>query len=289
MSIGQVDMKWEQRQRLTMLEATVFWSGEVSTGTLVDYFGISRVQASKDLSLYQSLHPENIRYDKHLKRYIVTETFQPGFMDGSANELLQVLKLQQQNGHDTVVTLIGNLPAVEIVAPVHRVIDNLVLRRVVQAIRTQLTLEIVYQSMSSPKPKVLQVCPSILVFDGLRWHMRAFSRTHQDYRDFVLARIHDISILGKAETAPCQDKLWNLWLPVVIGPHPGLSETQKCTIERDFAMIDGQYKTQVRAALLNYFLLSMRIGQDDFQREPIEQQIVLLNRDELKEFITFGR
>ena len=64
----QQSIKWEQRQRLTLLEATVFWSGEFSTNVLMECFGISRVQASKDLTLYQSLCPGNIRYDKFLKR-----------------------------------------------------------------------------------------------------------------------------------------------------------------------------------------------------------------------------
>ena len=69
----QQSIKWEQRQRLTLLEATVFWSGEFSTNVLMECFGISRVQASKDLTLYQSLCPGNIRYDKFLKRYVVDE------------------------------------------------------------------------------------------------------------------------------------------------------------------------------------------------------------------------
>lgn len=285
----QADLKWEQRQRLTLLEATVFWSGEVSTGTLIDYFGISRVQASKDLTLYQSLCPGNIRYDKYLKRYVVDVSFDPGFMDGSTGELLQVLKLQQQNGHDAVVTLVGNLPAVEIVNPLARQIDAQILRSVVQAVRFNFELEIFYQSMSSPDPKTLQVSPHTLVFDGLRWHMRAFSATHNDFRDFVLARIHRISILGKADEMPFEDNLWHKWLTVKIGPHPDLNEAQRSVIERDFGMVDGKCSTEVRAALLNYFLLNMRIGKDDIQRDAIEQQVVLLNREELDEFIAFGR
>ncbi|MBU2572426.1 MAG: WYL domain-containing protein [Gammaproteobacteria bacterium] len=286
-SLLQPNLKWEQRHRLTLLEATVFWSGEISTGTLINYFGISRVQASKDLTLYQSLCPGNIRYDKYLKRYVVDESFKPGFMDGTTGELLQVLKLQQQNGYETLIALVGNLPTVEIVNPLARQIDTRVLRGVVQAVRFKFGLEISYQSLSSPEPKTLQINPHTLVFDGLRWHVRSFSVTHNDYRDFVLARIHRVSILGKADEPPFTDTLWNKWLTVEIGPHPGLNDAQKSVIERDFGMVDGKCVTQIRAALLSYFLLSMRIGKDDLHREAMEQQIVLLNRDEIKDFIFF--
>ena len=98
----QQAIKWEQRQRLTLLEATVFWSGELSTQVLMDGFGISRVQASKDLTLYQALCPGNIRYDKFLKRYVLDAVFKPAFMSGTAGEFLQVLRVQQDQAGGAV-------------------------------------------------------------------------------------------------------------------------------------------------------------------------------------------
>ena len=52
-------------------------------------------------------------------------------------------------------------------------------------------------------------------------------------------------------------------------------------------MVDGVYSTQIRAALLSYLLLALRIGKDDLQREALTQQIVLLNREELRPYIDF--
>lgn len=283
----QMALKWEQRQRLTLLEATVYWSGEVSSRTLVNYFGISRVQASKDLALYQALCPGNIRYDKHLKRYVTDDSFRPGFMDGSTGELLQVLQLQQRNGNETLIALVGNLPPVEIVNPLVRRIDARILRGVVRAVRFNFELEIFYQSMSKPQPAKLRVSPHTLIFDGLRWHMRAYSVTHDGFRDFVLARIHRLTIRGKADDAPVVDRLWQQRVTVEIGPHPGLSAAQRSVIERDFGMVGGKCVTEIRVALLSYFLLSMRIGADDRQRDAAAQQIVLLNREELQAFIFF--
>ncbi|MDO8939534.1 MAG: WYL domain-containing protein [Methylicorpusculum sp.] len=278
-------LKWEQRQRLILLEATVFWSGEISTASLVEFFGISRVQASKDLSLYQSLCPGNIFYDNHIKRYVVDEAFKPFFMEGSTGELLLVLKLQQQKDAKVMVALVGNLPSVEIVNPLGRQIDELLMRSVVRAIRFNLEIEITYQSMTSHELATLKVVPYTLVFDGLQWHLRAYSIKESVYRDFVLARIYQVTILGKAEEPPFLDGLWEAWVSVEIGPHPGLSEMHKSVVERDYGMVDGKCVTKVRAALLPYFLLCMRIAKDDSKRDPLLQKIVLLNRKELKGLI----
>ncbi|MDD1607948.1 MAG: hypothetical protein LUQ18_05530, partial [Methylococcaceae bacterium] len=130
----QHSLKWEQQQRLTLLEATVFWSGELSTTTLIQHFGISRVQASKDLTLYQSLCPGNIRYDKSLKRYVIDEAFKAAFMVGSAAEFLQILKVRQGVCSNTLVALADNLPIVEVLEPAFRQVDATVLQTINQAI-----------------------------------------------------------------------------------------------------------------------------------------------------------
>lgn len=279
-------LKWDVRQRLTLLEATAFWTGELITNFLTDRFSISRVQATKDIGLYLSFRPNNLRYDRSLKRYLITEQFQPLLITGHPQECLQVLQASNASA-PSVVTLMGNLPTVEMINMPNRLIDLDVLRPVMQATRFGLLLEIAYQSMSTPEPRLRQVAPHTLVFDGFRWHMRAFSVYHDQHRDFVLARIHHARLLGKP-SGPCPtDMAWEHFLTVKVGPHPGLSDAQKQAVERDYAMTAGCFITQVREALLPYFLLAMRLGKDDSQREAITQQIVLLNREELQPFIGF--
>ena len=285
--IGADSLKWEVRQRLTLLEATVFWTGELVTGFLTATFGISRIQATKDIGLYLSLRPDNLRYDRSLRRYLITEHFMPLFITGSAQECLQVLQATQSVA-PPVITLMSNLPAIEVIAPPARLLDIGVLRPVLQAARFGLGLEIVYQSMSTPLPALRVVQPHTLVFDGLRWHMRAFSQSHGQFRDFVLARIHSVKVLGKLDMPCPADDLWETFVTVKIGPHPGLSASQQRAIERDFGMVGGWLCCQVRAALTPYFLLGLRIGRDDVKREALIQQIVLLNRAEIAAYVDFG-
>jgi hypothetical protein len=283
----QQDLKWEQRQRLTLLEATVFWSGEVSTNALTDSFGISRVQASKDLTLYQALCPGNIRYDKFLKRYVIEAAFKPAFMEGTVSEFLQVLKIQRGGAGGALVRLINDLPPVEIVESAVRQINRIILQTVNQAILAGKEIRVVYQSMSRMEPIELRLSPHALVFDGLRWHMRAFSRTHNEFRDFVLARVLSAEFVGLTDIDASDDRVWQLFVTVKIGPHPGLSESQKAAIEFDYAMENGILEHKVRAAVVPYFLKAMRIGPDDLMREARVQQAVLLNRDELKDYLLF--
>jgi hypothetical protein len=286
-NILQQPIKWEQRQRLTLLEATVFWSGEFSTNTSMACFCISRVQASKDLTLYQTLCPGNIRYDKYLKRYLVDESFKPAFMIGTAGEFLQVLKIQQNRTGGAVVTLVKNLPEVDVLEPVFRQVNAAILQTVNQAIVAGKEMQVRYQSMSRPEPALHRLCPHALVFDGLRWHVRAFSFTHHEFRDFVLARMSsaELGTFGKIDAS--EDTAWHEFVNVRIGTHPGLSATQKEAIEFDYDMEAGVLEHQVRAALVPYFLRVMRINRDDLTREAMVQQIVLLNRDELDKYWVF--
>jgi predicted DNA-binding transcriptional regulator YafY len=125
------------------------------------------------------------------------------------------------------------------------------------------------------------------VFDGLRWHTRAFSYTHHEFRDFVLARIHSAEFSGFAEVDASRDAAWETFVPVKIGAHPGLSDSQKAAVEFDYGMVNGVFEHEVRGALLSYFMRTMRIGADDLTRDAIVQQIVLLNREDLREHLKF--
>lgn len=273
-------LKWDVKQRLTLLEATVFWTGELVTGFLTSTFSISRMQASNDISLYLSLRPDNLRYDRSLKRYVITEYFQPLLISGSPQECFQVLQATNPSAA-AVVTLMSNLPGAEVVTPITRNIDVEVLRPVLKSARFGLAIDITYQSMNRQEPSIYRVQPHTLVYDGLRWHIRAYSQTHDDFRNFVLARVHKAVLLGKPDVTPPEDLLWKQMVKLEIGPHPGLNPAQKQAVERDYGMVGGRYLAEVRAALVDFFLQAMRIGKDDIKRDALSQPLVLLNRKDL--------
>lgn len=57
-------------QRLRFIDFLVAQYGTLNRGALVDYFGISTVQASNDIREYIKLAPANISYDLTAKTYV---------------------------------------------------------------------------------------------------------------------------------------------------------------------------------------------------------------------------
>jgi hypothetical protein len=75
-------LKWGARRRLAVLEATVLWEGRITSGILMQLFGISRRKASKDFSLYHQLAEGNLAYDRKQKAYFLSDNFGPPFHAG---------------------------------------------------------------------------------------------------------------------------------------------------------------------------------------------------------------
>lgn len=279
------DLKWDVRQRLKLLEATALLTGWVRTQSLVAVFGISRAQASKDFALYLKVRPDNLRYDRSSKRYVANAAFHPWLLRGKTSELLSLVS--QVPGVDRpVVALTAQAPAVAMVNPLERELDLSVFRVISQAATNGLRVSLSYQSMNRPEPAALILSPHSLVYSGFRWHVRAFSDSHDDYRDFVLARIRGpVKLLDVAGVSAADDQAWHRMLAVTVQPHPALPKAQQAVIAEDYGMTDGQITVSVRQALLGYFLTLMRLEPEQQHPEPKVQQIVLANPDELSPYL----
>ena len=85
-------VRWDLALRYRLIETVVWWEGRLTTGHLMQSFGISRQQASKDINSYITDYaPKNLEYDKHLKGYVPSRHFKPLFIDGSASAYLHLL------------------------------------------------------------------------------------------------------------------------------------------------------------------------------------------------------
>lgn len=63
-------------QRLRLIDFLVAQFGYINRSHLMEYFGISSVQASKDIKDYLEIVPGNLAYDLTGKTYRRSETFQ---------------------------------------------------------------------------------------------------------------------------------------------------------------------------------------------------------------------
>lgn len=248
-------------------------------------FGIGRQQASKLLNYYNSLHPNNLVYDASSKCYHATEHFSPAYTHGAAHEYLQQIA-SRDDLTSCFATLDIQLPNTTVIHSPIRNIEPQVLRPIIQAARESKRVEIEYVSLSTPISEGRVIAPHTIVWSGFRWHVRAYCEKNLDFRDFVLSRISgtpDITL--PSNHTMLDDVAWNAVVDVIIKPDSRLTRDQKCVIERDYGMQDGELKIQTRGALVQYLLQTLRVDPHVVQMDPSAQQIYIQNLESLKPWL----
>jgi predicted DNA-binding transcriptional regulator YafY len=132
-------------------------------------------------------------------------------------------------------------------------------------------------------PSARTVSPHAIAFDGSRWHIRAYCHQRQDYRDFVFARILEITLGESSAIDPTTDLVWQREIEAVIEPHPALPPAHRRVVELDYGMTDGRLILQTREALLLYVLRHMALLHE-FDEPAWSNYLILANRDALKPF-----
>lgn len=283
-SIEQV--RWDLALRYRLIETVVWWEGRLTTGHLIQSFGISRQQASKDINTYITEHaPKNLTYDKKIKGYVPSKTFKPLFIDDSASAYLHLL---YQN-HERAPHIDGLALAyahTKVLDVPDRPIRPEILRPLLKACRDGLRLETEYVSLNSPQVDIRLIAPHTLVYTGMRWHVRAYCEKNREYRDFVLSRLRgEPGLLDVSENTQALDDDWNTETPVIIAPDGRLSAAQKAIIETDFGMVDGQLVVPSRWALVKYVLQRYQIDARNLDPNPEAQQIVVTNLKDLRPWL----
>jgi predicted DNA-binding transcriptional regulator YafY len=269
-----------------MIEVIVLWEGRLNTNHLIKSFGIGRQQASKDINTYLAeVAPGNLVYDKKIKGYKPSETFTPKLTSGHADEYLHILSRSE----DMTVTfdeLDMGFEHTAMVRPITRNISPEVLRPLVQAIREKKRVDICYTPLKDGNKVERIISPHTLVCTPLRWHIRAYCEYANDYRDFVLSRIHEVPDLNDhAVHNKSNDKLWNTEVNVKLSPDLRFNENQKAVIEKDFGMVNGVLNIPTNASLIRYVLDTYNINTHILDSNPQGQQIVVNNMNELLEFL----
>jgi len=272
-------LKWGVEQRLEFIEFRLYWEGGVNRSDIIEAFGVSVPQASKDLTLYQERAPENAIYDKSAKRYVASPQFRPCFLRPDAGLYLNQLRSVAEGILAPSEAWIAHLPPFAGPPVPIRGVNNDTLRDVLAAIRENQALEVKYQSLSSDSPRWRWIAPHAIGFDGFRWHVRAFCEVDRAFKDFLLSRVLGRRAFRSSEVSSKDDVDWNQIVTLEITPHPGLSESQKRIIALDYGMRDGRAQIQVRKALRYYALRRLGLDTPAEARRPQYQQIVLLREE----------
>jgi hypothetical protein len=270
------ELRWGVAQRLEFIEFRLFWEGHVNRIDVMQQFGLSVNQASADLNRYIALAPNNMVYDKSARTYVRGPDYSAQFLKPDASRYLAQLRSLADGILDSDDTWIAELPSYDDAPTPARGVDPVTLRSVVSAIRRSEAIEVKYQSLSRPEPVWRWIAPHAIGFDGFRWHTRAFCKTNEVFKDFLLSRILQTRGVEFCDVTDADDMDWQQHVTLEIGPHPELSDSQKKVIELDYGMRGGKTQIKVRRALLYYALKRLGLDTDPGARKPHDQQIILL-------------
>lgn len=240
-----------QRDRLAFVELRVRFIGAIRRQDLVMRFGIQSAAASRDLALYKELAPGNIDYDAKGKSYVLGPSFQPVF-DFPPERVLAWLTQGFGDGEPMQLRawVVSERPS-QLTHP-----DLDALASVTRAIHQECPLGIEYHSISSGRT-ARQIVPFALIDNGLRWHVRAFDRKSEAFRDFVITRIKNPVVLKGQPVAAYemsdQDIEWTRIVELELVAHPDQPRPE--ITEMDCDMKDGSIRMRVRAAVAGYTLL----------------------------------
>lgn len=275
-------MRWGVEKRLEFIDFRLFWEGWINRADIMDHFGISIPQASKDLSLYEEKAPGNLVYDKSEKRYLASPEFKPVFLQPEADRFLAQLRSVSDHLLTSDESWLSQVPSHDAMPVPHRRIEVDVLRAAVRAVREKWALEICYQSMNvtRPGPTWRWISPHAFAFDGFRWHVRAFCHIDQKFKDFILSRCLKTRATDAALSSGQDDTSWNELFDVRLRPNPALGVEQQRVIALDYNMIDDQVAVPVRKALLYYFQKRLRLDVARALDNPQESPVVIANSEE---------
>ncbi len=275
----QIDeLSQAQRERLAYLELRVFFTGELRRADIENRFGVKPAAASRDISVYRELAPQNLGYDLSLRCYVAAPNFSPIF-GMRPDRVLTWLAQGFGDGLD-----LGLPTQTPFEGPQHLFSPNLpTLAALTRAICAKKAIAMDYLSVSNGA-KRREVVPVALADNGLRWHLRAYDRYKKQFADFVLTRICKVTSLdGTPQTheSIAADEQWINTVSLQLVPHPDMKWPQ--AVELDYGMTQGVLRVTIRAAMAGYVLQRWSVdASPDHSLDPSAHHLWLQNHEVLR-------
>jgi len=283
-------LKHQTLIRYRAIELIATWEGRLITSQLMEWFGITRQQASADINRYNNeLNPQALLHSPSIKGYIPAIDFKPVLSSGHINEYLELLT---RNGTQPMSLVLESQPGVAAVQLPERAVMPDVVRELVKACRNTGSLKIAYSSMRNPEPHERIISPHTLIYSGFRWHVRAWCHKNQSFRDFLLSRIARTPKPCDKPAPPAEsDSAWHEQITLHMIPNQRLSDAQQSLVARDYAMTNGQLSITVRKALAHYTLQRYQAAITDEQCSRVAEhplQLSAADRELLSPYLFGG-
>ncbi|HHF2874914.1 transcriptional regulator [Vibrio panuliri] len=228
--------------RLAYVDFKLFFTGQVTRADLKGAFGIAEAAASRVLTEYSKLRPNNKTQKTNT---IIRDTFHP--LVNFDSEL--ALGMLANGFNSNKLSGATELPYEKI----GRIPNQLNLNDVAmitRAISGKYSISCNYLSENSINHEERIIVPLAIMNDGTNWMFRAFDRSEtrdRKFKNFLFARVRNVveeldsrAAKQKENEALSQDEHWNLRLPLILKLHDSLSENGRQRVRTDFGIPDGK-------------------------------------------------
>jgi len=277
------------QQRLTLLASILLWEGRLNNARLREIFDLSSVRASEWIREFRETYPSWTEWNSKTRSYHATmKAYRPD-ASGDQRKQSDAISLSQYLGLVGIphsVTEPSQSRAIWAAFPDLSIPSPRTFALVSEAIRERQALQITYRSMREPAPHQRVISPHSLIRAGRRWHLRAFSSTNQDFRDYALGRIEKVERLDSpAERTEKDDRAWMTKVPVRLVAHPDMNAEQEALIRFEYFNNTAARVDTCRGALVSYFIQDVRAAIDPAKQRPPDFQMAVANIEEVRPWL----
>ncbi len=277
------------QQRLTLLASILLWEGRLNNARLREIFDLSSVRASEWIREFRETYPGWTEWNSKTRSYHATMKAYRSDGSGEQRKQSDATSLSQYLGLVGIphsVTEPSQSRAIWAAFPDLSIPSPRTFALVSEAIRERQTLQITYRSMREPTPHLRVIAPHSLIRAGRRWHLRAFSSTNQDFRDYALGRVEKVELLDSpAERTEKDDRAWMTKVPVRLVAHPDLTPEQEALIRFEYFNHTAARVDTCRGALVSYFIQDVRAAVDPAKQRPPDFQMAVTNIEEVRPWL----
>ncbi|KNY12963.1 transcriptional regulator [Shinella sp. SUS2] len=276
------DLRWGVTKRLEFIDFRLFWDGSFNRKDLVDFFGISEQQASSDIAQYQARADRNLAYDRSLKSFVRSEGFVPEFIGPFSDRYLLQLVAVQNGWMSASDTWFSETPPIDVVGFIKRRStspSNLI--RILDAIKQNAALEIEYASLTGSPAGKRTIAPHSFLFATGCWYVRAWSKEHNEFRDYSLNRIASAALFGPSSVTADLDLEWHHTMELILIPNPKLEKLKQAAVAAEYDMVDEELRVPSRLSAAFYIINEHNLDVEPGVLKPEKQQLVLKNLDEV--------
>ncbi|GAC20196.1 WYL domain-containing protein [Paraglaciecola arctica] len=267
-----------QKDRLAFIDFSLQFFGHVARTDLIQRFKTGLAASTRDFSTYKELAPDNLILRHQTKSYHRTDDFQSIFKH-DPEVILTSLSRGFGNGIST-----GVQPSEQCFDAVRLIHPNVaIIASIMRAIHNKQGVKCGYVSVSSGETE-RAIVPHSIVNNGHRWHVRAYDRKHNSFRDFVCTRFTYVDLIQgpvHVHEASPYDQQWQQIVDIELVPHPKIKQPR--AIEMDYNMSDGKLSIQLRAAVAAYVLRQWQVDCSvDHSELHLGCQLALANPEVIK-------